>query len=154
MKNARIRIVTDQLRFDSTIKVIAAESLHARLNLGRALTRYSPLDVLKDDLALQTFTFDNILKLSENMRILRGPVFHSHLSRWIWPEGVLSWPIRQDSLWLKQLFGRFSIWWRITPRQWNRRNRWGWDEYEDDFLDKDQIGSCLWFLYEIDMGNQ
>jgi hypothetical protein len=63
MKNARTRIILGSLAFSATSKVITADSLNATLGIGRPLSAKKPLDLIKDELALELFTLNNLLRL-------------------------------------------------------------------------------------------
>jgi hypothetical protein len=63
MKNARARVVMGLLAFTSGARTINGDSLNEVLTVGRALTDCTALDLLKDELALYTFTLHNLLKL-------------------------------------------------------------------------------------------
>jgi hypothetical protein len=64
LKNARSRIATGILSFDADSQhAITAESLNNILHIGPCLEAHSPLDLLRDDLALRTFTIGNLMSL-------------------------------------------------------------------------------------------
>jgi hypothetical protein len=67
LKNARTRIATGNLTFDANSQhVITAKSLNEILQIGPCLEAHNPLDLLKDDLALRTFTLGHLMKLWEH----------------------------------------------------------------------------------------
>jgi hypothetical protein len=70
LKNARTRIVLGTLAFDANSATITASSLNSLLNIGTALEAHNPLDLLKDDLALKTFTLSNLIKLLGKVEVI------------------------------------------------------------------------------------
>jgi hypothetical protein len=72
LKNTRPRIIKGSLTFDSQSKEISGESLNEILELGRPLTARNLLYLIKDDLALQLFTFGNLVRLFEEENIMRA----------------------------------------------------------------------------------
>jgi hypothetical protein len=91
LKNARTRIATGTLAFDAqTEHVITAKSLNEILQMGTCLEAHNPLDLLKDDLALKTFTVANLMKLWDKKE-LTGVYFFM-------PLVALSLAIRNDLL--------------------------------------------------------
>jgi hypothetical protein len=83
LKNACTRIVLGTPGADAQSATITAASLNTFLKIGKPLVAHSPLDLIKDDLALKTFTLGNLLTLWRNVEVL-GYISSCHLCRSIW----------------------------------------------------------------------
>jgi hypothetical protein len=66
MKNARGRIASGVLAFNSSSAPISGDFMNEKLGLARLWTAHAPLDLLKDELALRAFSLDHLVALLGN----------------------------------------------------------------------------------------
>jgi hypothetical protein len=72
VKNSRSTIVKRSLAFDSQSKEISGELLQEFLDLGRPFTAQNPLDLIRDNLALELFKLGDLFRFSEQGNIIRA----------------------------------------------------------------------------------
>jgi hypothetical protein len=75
MKNARARIAKGTLSFDGSSFPICGEALDSELSNKGSMTARSPLDLLKDELALRAFSLDNLIHITLESHDLAGAYF-------------------------------------------------------------------------------
>jgi hypothetical protein len=80
LKDTRIRIVLGTLAADAQSATITAACLNTSLKIGKSSVAHSPLDLLKDDLALKIFTLGNLLTLGRNLEVVGAYFFFPFVS--------------------------------------------------------------------------